>query len=203
MMNKVPSTVDAARPRGRRTGQPDTRERIRLAARDRFLAAGYRDVTMRSIAAAADVDVALVSYYFGNKNGLFSAAMSFAISPAELIEDAFAGDPDTLAERMLRTMLTAWDNPTIGIPLRTAAAAAIGEPATQRLVAEAVEREIIDRLASRLRGPDRDRRAAIFCSQMSGIIFSRYLLRVEPLATMTTEEIARRLAPSLQLILDP
>ncbi|MGO9971633.1 MAG: TetR family transcriptional regulator [Solirubrobacteraceae bacterium] len=202
-MNKDVSAVDAARPRGPRAGRPDTRERIRLAARDQFLADGYRDVTMRSIAAAADVDVALVSYYFGNKNGLFSAAMSLAVSPAELIDAALGGDPHTLAERMLRTMLTAWDSPTIGGPLRTAAAAAISEPATQRLVAEAVEREIIDRLTDRLQGPDRDRRAAIFCSQIAGIIFTRYLLGVEPLATMSADEIAQRLAPSLQLILDP
>jgi AcrR family transcriptional regulator len=203
-MNKPSSsTSGAARARGRRAGQANTQEQIRQAARELFLADGYRDVTMRSIAAAAGVDVALVSYYFGSKNGLFSAAMSLAISPAELIDATIDGDPDTLAERMLRTVLIAWDNPTIGGPLRTAASAATSEPAMNRLVAEAVEREIIARISDRLPGPDSQGRAAIFCAQISGVIFSRYLLRLEPLASMPNEELVRRLGPPLQLTLKP
>lgn len=190
-------------PRGRRPGHGDTRERIREAARELFLADGYRDVTMRAIAAAAGVDVALVSYYFGSKNGVFSAAMSLAASPIELIDAAIEGDPDTRAERMLRAMLNAWDDPRIGVPLRTSAATAIGETTTSVLVAELIEREIVARIAERLPGPEPYERAAIFVTQMSGVIFHRYLLRVEPIASMPAEEIVRRLAPSLRLALAP
>ena len=196
------STVRAPGPRGRRPGQRDTRERIREAARELFLADGYRDVTMRSIAAAAGVDVALVSYYFGSKNGVFSAAMSLAVSPAELLDAAIEGDPDTLAERMLRAMLAAWDDPRIGVPLRTAASTAASEPALSRLVAELVEREIVARIAERIPGPEPYERAAIFVAQMSGVIFHRYLLRVEPIASMPVEEIVRRLVPSLRSALE-
>ena len=76
-MNKSPG-------RGRRTGAPDTREAIRLAARARFLADGYQAVTLRKVAADAGVDVALISYYFGSKVGLFGAAMALPVNPAEL-----------------------------------------------------------------------------------------------------------------------
>jgi len=63
------------KPRGRRRGQADTSERIRLAARACFLASAYPGTTLRAAATAADVDVALISYYFGSKQGLFGAAM--------------------------------------------------------------------------------------------------------------------------------
>lgn len=201
-MKDVSSTIGAPGARGRRRGHPDTRERIRVAARKLFLADGYRAVTMRSIAAAAGVDVALVSYYFGSKNGVFSAAMSLPISPIELIDAAIEGDPDTIAERLLRALLAAWDDPRIGVPLRTSASTAIGETALSQLVAEMIEREIVARIAERLPGPEPYERAAIFVTQMSGVIFHRYLLRVEPIASMPVEEIVRRLVPSLQSALE-
>ena len=189
--------------RGRRPGQPDLRERIREAARDRFLAAGYQAVTMRSIAATAGVDVALVSYYFGSKQGVFSAAMSLTVSPADVVTFALAGDLDTLAPRLLAMLLGIWDDPVSGAPLRTIITAAASEPDVNRLVSEVVASEIVARLADRLPGPAALQRAAAFCTQMAGVVFSRYLLRVEPVASMPVDDVVRHLAPSLQLSLQP
>ena len=64
--------------RGRRRGSPDTREAILAVARRRFLADGYAPVTMRSIAAEAGVDAALISYFFGSKKRRFSKARALA-----------------------------------------------------------------------------------------------------------------------------
>src|ERR1700754_4880058 len=94
--------------RGRRAGNPDTRDRIQQAARARFLADGYRAVTMRAIAADAGVDVALVSYYFKSKQGVFAAAMALTANPAEIFSQAVQGDLDTLAVRVLQGMLEVW-----------------------------------------------------------------------------------------------
>jgi hypothetical protein len=65
-----------------------------------------------------------------------------------------------------------------------------------------VEREIVAKIAERLPGPEPYERAAIFVTQMSGVIFHRYLLRVEPIASMPVEEIVRRLVPSLRSTLE-
>ena len=77
--------------RGRRPGSPDTRERIREAARVRFLADGYQAVSLRAIAAEAGVDVALVSYYFGSKQGLFAATMALPMNPADIFQEVAQG----------------------------------------------------------------------------------------------------------------
>ena len=110
--------------RGRRPGQSDTRERILDAARSRFVADGYQAVTLRAIAADAGVDVALVSYYFDSKQGLFGAAMALPVNPLDAIGGVIQLPDRQLAPALLRTFLTVWDDPITGTPLRTIASAA-------------------------------------------------------------------------------
>src|SRR5581483_9786405 len=52
------------------------RAAILAAARERFAAEGYEKATIRSIARDANIDPSLVMRYYGNKAGLFAAAVS-------------------------------------------------------------------------------------------------------------------------------
>jgi AcrR family transcriptional regulator len=187
--------------RGRRTGVADTREEIREAARARFLADGYRSVTLRQIAADAGVDVALISYYFGSKQGLFGAAMRLPVNPAQAVAAQLDGDPHTLAERLLRNLLAVWDSPDIGAQMQVMALAGLNDPAMASLIRDGIGREIVDRLARRLGKPDGTQRAAAFVTQAAGLIFARYLLKIEPIASMSPEEIVAVMQPPLQLVL--
>jgi AcrR family transcriptional regulator len=189
--------------RGRRAGRPDTREQILDAARRRFLADGYQATTMRSIAAAAGVDVALVSYYFGGKQGLFGASMALPANPIEIVAPLLATDLDALADVLVRTLLAVWDDPNTGPPLQAMAQAATTDPDLKRVVGEAVTGEIVDRLAERLGKPDGAQRAAIFSAHMAGLIFARYVLRIEPVASMSADDVVRHMVPSLNLAINP
>jgi AcrR family transcriptional regulator len=180
--------------RGRRPGPSDTRERILAVAREAFLAGGYQAVSLRAIATAAEVDVALLSYHFGSKQGLFSAAMSLPVNPADVLRPALEGDLDGLPERVLRGMMRAWEDPVSGPPLRAVAGAAASEPQLNRLVREAVGATLIDLLIERI-GPVK---AAIFSTQIAGVIFTRYLLRLEPIASMPAEDVVTHLLPALR-----
>ncbi|WP_347956004.1 TetR/AcrR family transcriptional regulator [Gordonia aichiensis] len=189
--------------RGRRPGGPDTRGQILDSARRRFLADGYGGVTMRQIAADADVDLALLSYYFGSKRGLFSAAVSASANPAEVIARALDGDPAELPQRVLRDLLVLWDDPVTGAPLKTMLANLSQDAAFADLIREMLERELIGRLTDRLSGADARRRAAAFCTQIAGIVVTRYLLRLEPVASMTADELVSLFAPALRDSLQP
>jgi len=127
VMNKPAASV-----RGRRAGRPQTRALILQVARRRFLAQGYRAVTMRAVAADAGVDAALISYFFGSKKGLFGAALALPANPPEVLVGALAGDPATLPERVLRALVHAWDDPEHGGPLRVMVSAATGDPEVGR-----------------------------------------------------------------------
>jgi len=189
--------------RGRRKGNPDTRQQIIEVARARFLAEGYQKVSLRSIAAAAGVDVALISYFFGSKRGLFGAALALSVNPAELFASQLAqADLATLPQRALALLLASWDDPEHGAVLRALALGAIEDPAMGQLLSDLIEREIIDALADRL-GPDGRQRAARYLAVMAGTIFTRHILRIEPLASMTRDELMKVLVPVLARALAP
>src|SRR5690348_4891134 len=198
-MNKSSTEIG----RGRRPGQPNTREQILAAARHRFLTDGYQATSMRSIAADAEVDTALVSYYFGSNQGSFGAAMALTANPSEILAAALPGDLAGLPERVLRALLRTWDDEETGAPLR-AMLGGIGEnPAMTRVLREVVEREIIGAVASRLSGRDREERAAAFGAALAGLIFGRYILRIGPLVSMSADDLVARMAPMLVTALQP
>jgi AcrR family transcriptional regulator len=193
--------MNKSRRRGRPRGTTSTRADILEVARRRFLAEGYDGVTLRSIAQDAGVDVALVSYHFGSKKGLLGAAMSLPANPAELLAREVAGPLNSLPERIVHRVVAVWEDPDVGGPLRALLEAAVRDPDVARLFREMIEREMLTRIADRIGGSDAARRAAVAVSQIAGLILARYVLAVEPLASMPADELATRMAPSLRAAL--
>ncbi|MEX3770701.1 helix-turn-helix domain-containing protein, partial [Mycolicibacterium fortuitum] len=68
-------------PRGRRPGQPGTRDELVATARRMFAERGYDKTSLRDIAAAAQVDPALIRHYFGSKAELFRATVGWPFEP--------------------------------------------------------------------------------------------------------------------------
>lgn len=204
-MNKSPEPSEwpGSVRRGRRPGRSDSRAQILEVARRRFLAEGYQAVTLRSVAAEASVDVALISYYFGSKKGLFGAALGLVANPPEILAAALPGDPATRSERVLRALLATWDDAGRGAELRLLVGAATQEPDLARLLAEVFEREMFARIAETLPGPHREQRAAAMGVQLAGVVFARYILRMEPVASMSVDELVRHLLPGLHAALHP
>jgi AcrR family transcriptional regulator len=194
MMNKP-------RGRGRPVGRTRTREQILDVARRRFLAEGYQRVTMRAVAEEAGVDAALISYHFGSKKGLFGATMALSANPAEVLARELAGPLNSLPERLVRAVVAAWDDRVSGGSLRTLAEAALREPEMARLFKEMIEREMLVRIAERIGGADASRRAGLAVVQIAGLVMSRYILAIEPVASMPVDELVARLAPPLRAAL--
>jgi AcrR family transcriptional regulator len=193
--------VPARRRRGRPRGGTESRANILKTARLRFVQHGYAHVTLRSIAAEAGVDVALISHYFESKRGLFGAAMRLNGNPADIVVDALRGPLETLPERLLKLVVQAWDDPAGGPALLQLARTALHDPHFGRLFQEMAEREIVMRIAERLEGRKARERSAIATSQLAGLVVTRYVLRVEPLASMSTDDLIRVMAPSLRRVL--
>ena len=153
---------------------------------------------MRAVAADAGVDAALISYFFGSKKGLFGATLALSANPPEILLSALPGDPAALPERVLRALVRAWDDPEHGGPLRVMVNAAIAEPEVARLLKEVIEREMIDQIAGYLTGADARYRATALVTQLAGIVLTRYVLQLDPIATMNVDEIVHHLAPGLR-----
>lgn len=156
---------------------------------------------MRAVAAEAGVDLALVSYYFGSKKGLLSAALALAANPVDILGRAAEGETATFPRRALHGLLRLWEEPESGAPMRALVAGAAHDADVANLVKEMLERELIDTIAARIGGIDARKRAATFCAQIAGLVVTRYILRLEPVASMAPDELIQLYSPPLRLAL--
>lgn len=183
-------------PRGRRPGAPDTKAAILDAARTQFAAKGLQ-ASMRAIAAEAGVDAALVHHYFGTKDKLFIAALRLPVDPREVLSVVADGPIDSAAQRLLGAFLSLWDDPA-NQPALVALARTITDPAGGNLVNKGFLPLIVVPVVEAL-GVDRPtERIPLVASQLIGLIVVRYLLRIEPLASLPADQVVDRIAPNIQ-----
>ncbi|MEU3457085.1 TetR family transcriptional regulator [Micromonospora sp. NPDC006766] len=188
-----------ARRTGRRPGRPDTRAAILAAARAAFAERGFDAASIRTIATAAAVDPALVHHYFGTKEELFRATVAIPIDPAELLPAVLAAGPDGVGERLVRTFLTIWDSPvgTAGLALLRSA---VNNEWTARLLREFLVTQVLRRVVEHLDVDPAERalRGALVASQLAGLIMTRYVIRIDPIATADPEHLVTAIGPTVQ-----
>jgi len=184
---------------GRRPGNPDTRQMILAAARAAFAESGFAGTSVRRIAAAADVDAALVHHYFGTKEQLFLATVEVPIDLPTVLGTLGAAGPDGLGVKLIRTILGVWESPA-GASLAAAVRSALADPARASMLREFVVPQIIGPLLRPLDlAPEElELRTGLLLSQVIGVITGRYLLAVEPLASMPVDELAANVGATLQ-----
>jgi AcrR family transcriptional regulator len=185
---------------GRRPGPSATRDDILRAARRRFADDGYDRATFRKIAADAGVDPALVVQFFGSKQDLFAAA---TISPVTLAELSAlpASDPAASPGLRLARLLMQWlEDEGARQALLARIRAASSEPAAADVVREMIGSQLVE-FARLMEGDRPDIRASLLATQFLGMVIARFVVRVEPLASMRGDEIADWLGPTFDLYL--
>lgn len=185
------------RPRGRRPAGEDTRAALLDAARVEFTERGFDSATVRSIAARAGMDPAMVNHWFGGKDGLFVAALELPVNPEQIVRQVLDGDPDQVAERILRTFLSVWDA-NGGGALTALVRSVASHEAAARMMREFVSRVIFGRIVSRVAPDQFELRTALCGTQMTGLAMVRYVIRLEPLASAEPDTVVAAIAPNLQ-----
>ena len=194
----APAGQVARRRSGRRPGESGTREAIRAAAARQFAELGYDRTSLRSIAREAGVDQKLVAYFFGTKQQLFVEVVRLPFDPAVVVPVVFGGELEGVGERVAQFIVTLLENPEARQPLVGLVRAATSEPEAARMVRELVTRELIGRIAEALGVDDADVRASLVGSQIVGLLMARYIVGLEPLASLPAEQVAAAIAPNLQ-----
>ena len=190
------------RGRGRRPGGPDTRGEILAAARRSFAEKGFGGTTIRAVAGEAGVDPALVHHYFGAKDDLFLAALQIPIDPRALVPTIFAPGVEGAGERLLRVFFSVWDDPHTRLPLIALVRASLLQETPESLLQQGILRMLLTPMRAALAPDEADRRVELVVSQMVGLVVTRYLIALEPLASMPAEELIAAVAPTLQRYLD-
>jgi AcrR family transcriptional regulator len=183
--------------RGRRPGTPDTRAEILASARELFAARGFGSTSVRAVAAGAGVDPSLVHHYFGSKDDLFMAALQIPVDPRELLAPVIAQGPEGAAERLLRTFLGVWDDPDNMLPL-IGLFRSLLEPNGGRLLRDGFVPVVLIPAGKGLGVQDPELRMPLVASQVLGLILTRYVVALEPIASMSPDQVVEIYAPVLQ-----
>ncbi|MEU4402116.1 TetR family transcriptional regulator [Micromonospora orduensis] len=169
-----------------------TRAAILRAARERFAADGYERATIRAIAADARIDPSMVMRYYGSKEGLFAAAAEFDLR----LPDLTAVPPAQLGETLIRHFLARWEGDETLVALLRAASTNPG-------AAERMRGIFTDQLATAVAtfgtgAGTTGRRAGLVASQILGLAFTRYIVRLPPVVDAEPEELVSWIGPTLQ-----
>jgi len=191
------STSHRKRP-GRPSGTSDTRDRILTNARELFARNGIGKTSIRSIAAAAGVDSALVHHYFGTKEQLFAAAVHIPIDPMLVIGPMREAPIDELGLTLPSLLLPLWDSEMGAAFLATLRSLLAGDGVG--LIRSFLQDVIAVEIGSRVDEPPGSGRIRVqfVASQLVGVVMARYILELEPFASLPIEQIAQTIAPNLQ-----
>jgi AcrR family transcriptional regulator len=181
----------------RRSGAHDPEGRRRdvlAAARRLFAAKGYAQTSIRAIAAAADVNQALVVNYFGGKEALFMEVVGrFTISG-----EALSGGIDGMGARLARMYVDRWENMADADPWPALARSAVSHQASRELLRSALEEQHAP--LRQVLGDSAEGRARLAMVQclIGGMIMDRYIYELEPARSVPAPDFEAALAGALQ-----
>jgi AcrR family transcriptional regulator len=183
---------------GRPRGASDSRERILASARELFARNGIDRTSIRAVAAGAGVDAALVHHYFGTKQQLFAAAIRIPIDPMEVLRPMRETPVEELGLRLPSVLLPIWDSELGAGLIATLRSLLTG--ADVSLARSFLQEVVVAEVGSRVDTPPGTGiiRAQFVASQLMGVVMARYIVQVEPFASLPAEQIAQTIAPNLQ-----
>ncbi|AKN17178.1 TetR/AcrR family transcriptional regulator [Mycobacterium haemophilum] len=192
----------ATDPNRRRPGRPaggsDTRKRILASARELFAHNGIDRTSIRAVAAAAGVDAALVHHYFGTKQQLFAAAVHLPIDPMTVIVPMRETPIEELGYKLPSLLLPIWDS-ELGAGLIATLRSLIS--GSEVSLARSFLQEVVTvEVGARVDNPPGTGkiRTQFVASQLMGVVMARYIVKIEPFASLPAEQIVQTIAPTLQ-----
>ncbi|MGD9475942.1 TetR family transcriptional regulator [Shinella sp. G-2] len=181
----------------RKTKSDRTRETILEAARLLFAEKGYDGTTVRDIAAAATIDPAMVIRYFGGKDLLFARAADIDLR----LPDITTLPRATVGEALVRHFLMIWENEAgtsaLPVALRSAASNELAAARLREIFASQVAPAI-----ARLAGRDTPAVAGLVATQILGLAFTRYVLKLPPVVALTRDRLVAEVGRTIQSYID-
>ncbi len=171
-----------------------TRAAILKAAQELFAAQGYERTTVRDVAARAAIDPAMVMRYFGSKEALFARATAFDLRLPDLTAVARARIGATLVAHFLEV----WEGPRSTGSLTSLLRAAASNEDAAATIRTIFGGQVVPMLLQVVPPAELPARAALVATQILGLAFARYVIKVPPLVALSRAELIRLVGPTMQ-----
>lgn len=191
------SPAETSKRRGRRQGDPVSRDAVLAAAKQRFAAEGYEKTTLRAIARDAHVDPSMVLYLFGSKADLFRESLRLILDPSMLVA-ALTGPAEEVGDRMVRAYLRIWESPETGASMRAMLQSATSNSDAHQAFRDFMQDYVLAAVSGVLGGGEQAKlRAMLAAANLVGTAMLRYVMEVPPLATLPGDDVVRLIAPTV------
>lgn len=187
---------------GRPQGGSDAKEKILDAARKLFAENGFDRSSLRQIAMLAGVDPSLISHHFGSKQKLFVEAVFPLLDGPRLLPSAFEGDRATLGLRLATLFVSLASQPSTQDLMLGILRSVSSEEKAAEMVRRFMGNTMTATVTSQLPGPNKELQANILSGQMIGVFVARYIVKAEPIASISSEELIQYLTPRIQSYFD-
>jgi AcrR family transcriptional regulator len=187
--------------RGRRPGPSTTRAEILDAARALFGRHGYEGTTLRMIAESARVDPALVARAFGDKDGLFLAAVAWPWDPSDVVPEVAHGPRGRAGARISRLVLDTWEDPQQRAPIVALLTSTGTSDVARNLLRDFVTLRVQVPFVRACGFDEPEVRGALLSAQHIGLCMARYVIGIEPLASMDADMLVDIAGASAQHVL--
>jgi AcrR family transcriptional regulator len=193
----APPAKTTTRRRGRRQGEPVSRDAVLRAAKQRFAEEGYEKTTLRAIAKDARVDPSMVLYLFGSKAELFRESLRLILDPDVLVAALTEGDGD-VGTRMVRTYLDIWENPDTAASMVAMLQSATSNSDAHEAFRGFMQSYVLTAVSGVLGGGEQARlRAILAATNLVGTAILRYVIQVPPLATLAADDVVKLIGPAV------
>ncbi len=164
-----------------------TQEKLLSAAKELFWTRGYSNVSVRQITNLAGVDAALVSRYFGGKEGIFKATLQ-TIEPW----DVLAAAPEDLLYTATAAFSKPYDPQTDQANSFSMLLANINDPQMGPFIQTMFQTNLADPLAAKIGGLDAEGRASMLLAALFGMALMRKNFQLSALTDAEPNDIAQR-----------
>jgi len=173
-------------------------EQIVTVARSSFAEHGYASTSMRSVANDAGVDPRLIGYYFSSKRALLEACLIPPTGFVEGVARVTSSDLPTRGRSLVRFLLSSWERPDSAEVLRSILLTAAHEPVALERLRQIIHGSLINAVAANLGDNERVLRGGLIATQMLGLAMTRYVWRIEPIASLPDDDVIDYIAPTIQ-----
>lgn len=171
-----------------------TRAAILAAAEELFAELGYERTTVRDIAARAEIDPAMVIRYFGSKDALFAAVAVFDLK----LPDVSRIDRSRIGETLVRHFLKIWEGDEALSGLLVVYRSAASNEAVATKLRSLFAAQVLPAIARAGPRATAEQRAGLVATQLLGLAFCRYVLKIPPVVAMAPETIVREVGATVQ-----